>query len=111
MSSQLLDGSRRRSAHRQMRTKRVTKDVHAALLRIGDTVTCERARLDGSNLLLYQAKTGTPVYCPLPPIVVDALKRLQPANLKYSFWTGNGKRKSAVADAQRSFRALFENEL
>jgi integrase/recombinase XerD len=40
-------------------------------LRIGDAVTCPRERLVGSKLVLYQAKTGTPVYCPLPPLVVD----------------------------------------
>jgi integrase len=77
-------------------------------LRIGDAVTCARDRLVGSKLLLYQAKTGTPVYCPLPPLVVDALKEVKGPNPAYFFWTGNGKAKSAVADAQRSFRKLFE---
>jgi integrase len=47
------------------------------------------------------------VYCPLPP-VVDALADVKGPNAKYFFWTGNGKTKSAVADAQRSFRKLFE---
>jgi integrase/recombinase XerD len=77
-------------------------------LRIGDAVTCARDRLVGSRLFLYQAKTGTPVYCPVPPVVVTSLNELQGLNPKYFFWTGNGKRKSAVADAQRSFRKLFE---
>src|SRR5207249_4723987 len=65
-------------------------------------------RLVGSKLWLYQAKTGTPVYCPLPPIVIDALQEAKGSNPKYFFWSGNGKIKSAVADAQRSFRKLFE---
>jgi integrase/recombinase XerD len=77
-------------------------------LRIGDAVTCARDRLVDSKLFLYQAKTGTPVYCPLPPLVVDALSEVKGPNPKYFFWTGNGKTKSAVADAQRSFRKLFE---
>jgi integrase len=77
-------------------------------LRIGDAIACERRRLVGSKLFLYQAKTGTPVYCPLPPIVVEALTQLDGPNAKYFFWTGNGKQKSAVSDAQRSFRRLFE---
>ena len=59
-------------------------------------------------MLLYQAKTGTPVYCPLPSIVVDALNDLEGSNPKYFFWSGNGNPKSAVADAQRSFRKLFK---
>lgn len=77
-------------------------------LRIGDAVTCERERLVKSKLFLYQAKTGTPVYCPLPPVVIEALNHVEGPNPKYFFWTGNGKVKSAVADAQRSFRKLFE---
>ncbi|HEX7138772.1 MAG TPA: site-specific integrase, partial [Vicinamibacterales bacterium] len=36
------------------------------------------------------------------------LKELKGPNAEYFFWTGNGKAKSAVADAQRSFRKLFE---
>jgi hypothetical protein len=40
---------------------------------IRDAVTLERHRLNGESLLLYQAKTGTPVYVPLPPHVVGAL--------------------------------------
>ena len=77
-------------------------------LRIGDAVTCARDRVVDSKLLLDQAKTGTPVYCPLPPVVVDALNEVDGPNATYFFWTGNGKTKSAVADAQRSFRKLFE---
>lgn len=76
-------------------------------LRIRDAVTCERKRLVNSKLLLYQAKTGTPVYCPLPPVVVDALTDLKGPNPEYFFLTGNGLPKSAVADAQRSFRKLW----
>ena len=53
-------------------------------------------------------KTGTPVYCPLPPIVVEALTALESPNPAYFFWTGNGDPKTAVSDAQRSFRRLFK---
>jgi hypothetical protein len=42
-------------------------------LRIRDAVTLERTRLINDNLLLYQAKTGTPVYVPLPPPVAESL--------------------------------------
>jgi integrase len=41
-------------------------------LRIRDAVTLERNKLHGDSLMLYQAKTGTPVYVPLPPQVVEA---------------------------------------
>jgi integrase len=94
--------------HNRTRLKALTLLMRYSGLRIGDVVTCARDRLVGSKLFLYQAKTGTPVYCPLPPVVVDALKNVKGPNPKYFFWTGNGKAKSAVADAQRSFRKLFE---
>jgi integrase len=80
-------------------------------LRIRDAVTLERSRLQGDNLLLYQAKTRTPVYVPLPPNVAEALKTVPPGvrpNPRYFFWSGNGHAKSAVADWQRSYRRLFE---
>ena len=42
-------------------------------LRIGDTISLNEARLRDSKLLLYTAKTGTPVYVPFPPVVMKAL--------------------------------------
>jgi len=78
-------------------------------LRIRDAVTLERHRLHGDSLLLYQAKTGTPVYVPLPPQVVEALQNVPPGpkpNPRYFFWSGNGQPKSVVADWQRSYRRL-----
>jgi integrase/recombinase XerD len=80
-------------------------------LRIRDAVTLEKTRLMGDDLLLYQAKTGTPVFVPLPPYVAHALRNVPPGpkpNPRYFFWSGNGKPKSAVADWQRAYRRLFE---
>src|SRR5262249_48267494 len=62
-------------------------------------------RIVGDRLFLYTAKTGTPVYCPLPPIVIEALNAL-PAG-RYFFWTGESKPKSAVGDWQRALKRLF----
>jgi integrase/recombinase XerD len=79
-------------------------------LRIRDAVTLEKTRLHGDSLLLYQAKTGTPVYVPLPSFLVESLRALPPGpkpNRRYFFWSGNGLAKSAVANWQRSFRRLF----
>jgi len=80
-------------------------------LRIRDAVTLERDRLHGDSLMLYQAKTGTPVYVPLPPQVIEALQNVPPGpkpNPRYFFWSGNGQPKSVVADWQRSYRRLFK---
>jgi integrase len=79
-------------------------------LRIRDAVTLERSRLQGDSLLLYQAKTGTPVYVPLPAHLVEALRNVPAGpkpNPRYFFWSGNGSPKSVVANWQRSYRRLF----
>lgn len=43
-------------------------------LRIRDAVTLRRDRIVSGKLLLYTAKTGTPVYCPLPECVLTELE-------------------------------------
>ncbi len=57
-------------------------------LRIGDAVTLERCRIISDELFLYTAKTGTPVYCPLPAFVVDALVAVPKVSERYFFWDG-----------------------
>jgi integrase len=80
-------------------------------LAIRDAVTLERERLNRNNeLLLYRAKTGVPVFVKLPPDVAKALREVPAGprpSLRYFFWSGNGEKKSAVADWQRAFRKLF----
>jgi len=96
----------------QTRLRTMTLLMRWSGLRIRDAVTLERHRLNGDSLLLYQAKTGTPVYVPLPPHVVEALEIIPPGpkpNPRYFFWSGNGDPKSAVADWQRSYRRLFKS--
>ncbi|MHB8391812.1 MAG: tyrosine-type recombinase/integrase [Acidobacteriaceae bacterium] len=80
-------------------------------LRISDAVTLERSRLVENKLLLYQAKTMTPVFVPLPDDVAESLRTIPPGpkpNPRYFFWSGNGHPRSAVKDWQRSFRRLFK---
>jgi integrase len=77
-------------------------------LRIGDAATLERSRVKGGKLFLYTQKTGTPVWVPLPPVVLQALEQVNNANERYVFWSGNGDPKTTVADWQRSFRRLLE---
>ena len=80
-------------------------------LAIRDAVTLERRRLnDKDELFLYRAKTGNPVYIPLPHDVAEALRSIPPGpspNPRYFFWSGNGSPKSVVDNWQRSFRRLF----
>src|SRR5262249_25540283 len=74
-------------------------------LRIRDAVTLSQDRIHDGKLFLYTAKTGTAVWCPLPPAVIEALQAI-PA-LPYFFWTGLSNPKSCVGDWQRSLRRLF----
>jgi integrase/recombinase XerD len=81
-------------------------------LAIGDAVSLERSALNDDNeLMLRRAKTGHPVYVPLPQEVADALRNIPPGpapNPRYFFWSGNGKLKSSVADWQRSLTRVFK---
>jgi integrase len=77
-------------------------------LRIGDVVGLRRSDLHRARLLVKTAKTGEPVYVPLPPDAVDALKDVQGDDERF-FWTGKGLQKSAVADWQRALRRVFKD--
>ena len=75
-------------------------------LRITDAVTLHRDRITAGKLFLYTAKTGTAVYCPLPPFLMTALEAVPIIN-EHFFWTGTSKPKSAVGDWQRALKRLF----
>ena len=75
-------------------------------LRIGDVTALRRDALAADRLLLSTAKTGEPVYVPLPSVAVDAIKALGKSG-DYFFWSGRGERRSAVADWQRALRRVF----
>jgi integrase len=80
-------------------------------LRIRDAATLECSRLVGNKLMLYQAKTGIPVFVPLPAEVGDLLRSIPPGlkpNPRYFFWSGNGLPKTFVSNWQRAYRRLFK---
>jgi integrase len=71
-------------------------------------VTLPEDRLVGGNkLFLCTAKSGAPVYCPLPDVVVEALRSCPRTNARYYFWSGVSQPKSTVGDWQRSLKKLF----
>jgi integrase len=78
-------------------------------LRIGDCVGLRKEHLDGDRLFLRTQKSGEPVYVPLPEVALDAFNEIAGNGSEYFFWTGNGLRKSAVADWQRSLRRVFKD--
>jgi integrase/recombinase XerD len=75
-------------------------------LRIRDAVCLKRDKIENGRLFLYTQKSGTPVYLPLPPVVLDALSKLPPDQDHY-FWSGQSTPKAVVGDWQRTFRKLF----
>jgi len=72
-------------------------------LRIRDAVSLSRERIAEDKLLLRTMKTGTIVWLPLPPAVIEALSAIPSAG-KYYFWTGEGKAKSCASSYQREAR-------
>jgi len=76
-------------------------------LRIRDAVTLNRDRISGDKLFLRTMKTGTVVCCPLPPVVIEALKNLPSAG-NHFFWSGEGKAKSCASSYQRALHRLFK---
>jgi site-specific recombinase XerD len=72
-------------------------------LRMQDAACLERKRLADDKLFLYQQKTGTPVYCPLPPGVVTTLAAVENDNERYFFYDGSSQPESMVKSWDRVF--------
>jgi integrase/recombinase XerD len=77
-------------------------------LRVGDAASCPVDRLVGSRLFLHTAKTGVPVYIPLPPFVVAALDACPRKSDRYWFWTGTGSKDTLTGNWRRTFRRLCQ---
>lgn len=101
-----------RDSDHATRLRTLTLLMRHSGLAIGDAVTLERDRLSNDDsLFLYRAKTGVPVFVPLPHDVGNALRNIPTGpkpNPRYFFWSGVGKKKSAVNDWKRAFRRLFD---
>ena len=96
--------------HRGRRLRALLLLMRWGGLAITDAVTLERAKLttDG-KLFLYRAKTGTPVYVPLPAEVAQLLREIPNSNPRYFFWSGAGERESAKKPWDKSLRRLFKS--
>lgn len=92
----------------QARLKAFVLTMRYSGLRIGDVIALDRSRLRGTKLLLYTAKTGTPVYVPLPPHVAALLRALEPNENGRLFSTGEAKPQTARANWSRYLDSLFE---
>ena len=81
-------------------------------LRISDAAGLAKDRLtaEGNLLLHTQRKTRVPVFVPLPPFVVAALRNqaAQSVHPDYFFWTGVGTIESVCASWKRTMYRIFE---
>jgi integrase/recombinase XerD len=77
-------------------------------MRVSDAVTFSPDRLDGKRLFLYTQKTGVPVYTVLPDSILAALDATPRVTEARYFWTGNGKRQTAVCDWQEKIKHVFD---
>lgn len=77
-------------------------------LRIADAVLLQRRKLRDGKLFLYTAKTGAPVWLPLPDHVVEALQNCPSASKEFFFYTGEGKRMTAVTNWRDDLARLFK---
>ncbi|OLB95519.1 MAG: hypothetical protein AUI02_03605 [Acidobacteria bacterium 13_2_20CM_2_57_12] len=77
-------------------------------LRIGDATSLAVNRIRENKLLLHTEKTGVPVYCVLPAMVIKALDAAPHSSARYFFWTGKSTVRSAKGKWQRRLQRLFK---
>ncbi len=75
-------------------------------LRISDVVRFSTERLKGNSALLHMAKTGNPVWLPLPEFLVAKLRALPLYDCRYCFASGTCRLETATGNARRSLRKL-----
>jgi site-specific recombinase XerD len=100
-----------RAATKAVRLRTILLLMRWSGLRISDAVTLERSRLIGDRILLYQAKTGEPVYVPLPSEVAVLLREVPPGkapNPRYFFWSNGCTADTAIRKWHFRFRQLFQ---
>jgi integrase/recombinase XerD len=96
--------------HRGARLRALLLLMRWGGLAITDAVTLERAKLTADGkLFLYRAKTGTPVYVPLPTEVAQLLREIPNSNPRYFFWSGRSEIENAKKSWDKSLRRLFKS--
>ena len=77
-------------------------------LRLVDVVTLRTDALADDGLMIAsQEKNEQPVFVPLPPFVIDLLRRVSPKSKDYVFWTGTSTIKTAVNDWSEKMTRLY----
>jgi integrase len=77
-------------------------------LRLVDVVTLRTDALREDGLMITSPeKNEQPVFVPLPPFVLDLVRKLPPKSRDYFFWTGTSTIKTAVNDWSEKMRRLY----
>jgi integrase len=92
-----LESFKHSPSRRERRLRALILLLRYSGLRISDAVTLSRDRINAGKLFLYTSKAGTPVFCPLPDIVTEALDSAAPTSEPWFFWTGQSKSKTAIS--------------
>lgn len=74
-------------------------------LRVSDAVRLDRSKMNNGRIFLYAAKTGQPVWCPIPPEVYEEMEKIRRGR-EFYFWSGTGAVKSAISSWDRTLRKL-----
>jgi integrase len=90
----------------QKKLKALILILRYAGLRISDAVVLTPEKIKGGKLFLYTQKTGTPVSCPLPKSVIEALAAAEDGG-SYYFWSGAGKVKTQITEWQERLKKVF----
>jgi site-specific recombinase XerD len=77
-------------------------------LRIGDVAVLRVDALKDDRIFVRTAKTGVPIYCPIPPEVADAFTRFKPTSSEYFFWNGTASSNSLMAKWHRALAGVFK---
>lgn len=76
--------------------------------KIEDATSLAKNRIQENKLLLHTEKTGVPVNCVLPEMVVRALESAPHSSARYFFWTGKSTLRSAKGKWQRRLQRLYK---
>jgi integrase len=76
-------------------------------LRIGDVAVLRVDALQDDRIFVRTAKTGVPIYCPIPPEAVDAFTRFRPTSGEYFFWNGTASSNSLLSKWHRALSGVF----
>jgi len=102
-----------RTPYERLRARAWVLLLRFTAMRISDVALLERARVRDGQIFVRATKNGKLIFLPLTPDLLDALEHLpRPraagSDNKYFFWSGNGSRRAAIRDTERTMRRVYQ---